>query len=294
MTSDHAEAIEDLLHTGTKIADYSCLVAFVILCYDHALTLDSEVCFIWNRPKSHSSHLFLVFRYFSLFSNIVNIISDLAEFPPQSCNTWNTVKTILLICQSVLIGSILGLRVYAMWNFSKRVLCFLFLIGSVTTIIAAWSLAGEQWVLATNLPVCQDGVSKQRAMRMASAWEAQFMCDVMIFGMTLLRSYRQSIKVPGSILYLMVRDGGVYFATIAAVNLGNILMFHFGDPWMAGSLSWFTSTISTTLISRLMLNLHMATHIGILTNDAAVSSGPVQFDSRPLHQDEESVIGVAE
>ncbi|KAJ7123932.1 hypothetical protein C8R43DRAFT_1147594 [Mycena crocata] len=213
MSSALSEDMKEVLHYGTKINDYACLIAFVLLCYDHILTFDLEVAYIWKRPQGHGSVLFLFIRYFSLLANIANIVSGLAHFSAQY----------------VVIGNVLGLRVYAMWNFSKRVLCLLCTLGAATTIVAVWSMTGHQVWEADNEPACQIGLSKQTAIRMSGAWEAQFVCDLVVFVMTVARSHRRLFQMPGSIVDLMVIDGAIYFGVIALVNLGNILMFHLGD-----------------------------------------------------------------
>ncbi|KAJ7478018.1 hypothetical protein B0H11DRAFT_2234348 [Mycena galericulata] len=148
-----------------------------------------------------------------------------------------------------------------MYGFSKIVLFFLCSAAVVTVILAAWSSTSETTLSVPDMPGCQYAISKPSAIRLAGAWEAQFLCDVVVFGFTVFRSYRQPDKIDGSILGYMVRDGALYFAVLALVNLVNILMyyvrpflslsasllscaagFQFGNPWIRSSLSWFTST----------------------------------------------------
>ncbi|KAJ7815849.1 hypothetical protein B0H13DRAFT_2380816 [Mycena leptocephala] len=50
---------------------------------------------------------------------------------------------------------------------------------------------------------------------------------------------------------------------IGLVNVANILMFYLGDIYTSNSLTWFTSAILVAMISRLMLNLHVAAIQGI-------------------------------
>ncbi|KAJ7712533.1 hypothetical protein DFH07DRAFT_960778 [Mycena maculata] len=123
----------------------------------------------------------------------------------------------------------LGLRVWAMYNLNKMVLFSLLSAGLVAVLLAVWSVTDQTWVLATGVAGCAYAVSKHTAVRMAVAWEAQFLCDVVVFGLILLRSYRQPFKISGSILSYMVRDGALYFAVLAFANLANILMYYFGD-----------------------------------------------------------------
>ncbi|KAJ7767862.1 hypothetical protein DFH07DRAFT_311107 [Mycena maculata] len=204
------------------------------------------------------------------------------------CHASNLGTMILIVVQCLFVDNIVGLRVWAMYNFSKMVLFFLLSAGLIAFLLAVWSVTDQTWVLATGVAGCDYAVSKHTAVRMAVAWEAQFLCDVVVFGLILLRSYRQPFKIPGSILSYMVRDGALYFAVLAFANLANILMYYFGDPWTASSLSWFTSTISITMVCRLMLNLHKVADAGLLTEQSQSTS--VHFQSRHVYRDEESNI----
>ncbi|KAF7340460.1 hypothetical protein MVEN_01966200 [Mycena venus] len=273
---------------GRRFTDHMLLIGPTILCYDHLLTLRDEVQFVWRKPKRLSFFIFVVLRYVSLLSNIGMLVLRLGPVPLESEVRLNNLIFTGCPVHFVTIG-ILGLRVYAMYNSSKIVLSFLIATGLATTFLAAWSITGETWVLATQMSGCDYPVSKESAIRMAGAWEAQFFCDLMVFVFTVVRSYKQPFKIPGSILSYMVRDGALYFAVLALVNLGNILMYYLGDPWIASSLSWFTSTLSATMVSRLMLHLHQVADLGVLTEHGAETS--LHFKTRHLvHTDEESSV----
>lgn len=45
------------------------LLTFTILCYDHLLTFEDEINFVWRKHKRLSFFLFIILRYVSLFSN---------------------------------------------------------------------------------------------------------------------------------------------------------------------------------------------------------------------------------
>jgi len=57
----------------------------------------------------------------------------------------------------------------------------------------------------------------------------------------------------------------MYFGIIVLANVANLLTFYVGDVLLSGFLSWFTTSLSVTLLSRLMLNLHEAANVGIDT-----------------------------
>ncbi|KAJ7451911.1 hypothetical protein FB451DRAFT_1283215 [Mycena latifolia] len=201
------------------------LIPLVILCYDHLLTLESEITFVWRRPKRLSFLLFSLLRYFSLLSNIGRIILNFGNLPIEAlradtgCHAWDIGKIVLIIIQCILVGNILGLRVYAKYSFSKTVLCILIITGLTTSTLAVWSATGQTWILATEVT------------GMATAWESQFFCDVAIFGFTIMRSFRQPFKVAGSILSRMARDdkSTTPYSVLALVNFGNIWMYYVGS-----------------------------------------------------------------
>ncbi|KAJ8453745.1 hypothetical protein ONZ45_g19585 [Pleurotus djamor] len=52
-------------------------------------------------------------------------------------------------------------------------------------------------------------------------------------------------------------SGALYFAVMVLANLLNILTFYLPSPLLRGSLATFASLTSVTMISRLLLNLHV-------------------------------------
>ncbi|KAK7065020.1 hypothetical protein R3P38DRAFT_2827597, partial [Favolaschia claudopus] len=129
---------------------------------------------------------------------------------------------------------------------------------------------------------CVYPVSRTNAIRMAGAWEGQLVYDLIIFGLTVFRFHKQSVKIPGSIISHMARDGTFYFVALAAINLANILMFYLGNAWLASSLSWFTSSVSVTLVCRLVLHLHQVTELDTLTDPIRPNASSIIFASQAV------------
>ncbi|KAJ6505842.1 hypothetical protein C8R47DRAFT_1209788 [Mycena vitilis] len=291
-SSMDSEDIVAMLY-GQWFTDAWTLIPGVILIYDHALTLESEIKFVWGKPKRLSFYLFVILRYASLLSNVGMVMLRFGNVPleeltdsharsnghyyfdknflsfPARCHILSVERIGLgvVVLQCALTGSILALRVYTMYNFSKTVLVFLTLAGMITVVLAVvsipcgsllvqganvlaisqWSITGER-VVVTQESGCEYPVPKRNAIRgctmkiqpgllkmelflleMAGAWEAQLLCDVIVFVFTVIRSYREPFKTPSSLLNHMARDGALYFAVLALVNLANILMFYLGN-----------------------------------------------------------------
>ncbi|KAF8874554.1 hypothetical protein BD779DRAFT_1678696 [Infundibulicybe gibba] len=51
-----------------------------ILYYDHLITIDREIKYVWKRPKMLSAYLFLANRYFSFSANLVAALFRVANF----------------------------------------------------------------------------------------------------------------------------------------------------------------------------------------------------------------------
>ncbi|KAJ7768642.1 hypothetical protein DFH07DRAFT_1007902, partial [Mycena maculata] len=132
---------------------------------------------------------------------------------------------------------------------------------------------------------------------LATVWEALFAYDLLIFAIILFRSsqLRRRNRTPGAfppLISLLRRDGATYFVAMALANLLNIISFYVGGPFLKGGLSTFATrrvpssnpvahsqhiwlggiSVSVTLTSRLMLNLHALADRGLYTE--AVTNEP--------------------
>ncbi|KAJ7473119.1 hypothetical protein B0H11DRAFT_2037361 [Mycena galericulata] len=172
----------------------------------------------------------------------------LRDFSLETCKILLISANILLVTQEILVGCTLALRVCVMYEFNRRLLISLG-IAAVTTM----SLG----IVRPCLPPVATWTNSAHTGT-AAAWEAQLACDILILCLTLrcAVTYHRSVGLgSGSLLRIMVRDGKSPFMVICAVNVANIVMLYIIT---AGSLTWFASAISVTMISRLMLNLHDA------------------------------------
>ncbi|KAK6980515.1 hypothetical protein R3P38DRAFT_471439 [Favolaschia claudopus] len=171
---------------------------------------------------------------------------------------------ILLMIQSTLVETTLCLRILAMYGRTLAVMVPLGLIGAVTAGLGLWTIIKiwePQMMWAPELTGCHTAIPKDTALRLAGVWEAQFVLDLVVFGLTLYRGHldRAVISmVPGSLMERLMRDGAMYFGVIVLASLADILTLYFGDIMIAGILSWWTTSLSVTLVSRLILNLHRA------------------------------------
>ncbi|KAJ7510964.1 hypothetical protein B0H11DRAFT_1036266 [Mycena galericulata] len=229
------------------------LSGLVILVYDHFLTFASEVEIIWSSKLRLSSSWFLVVRYFCLACYAVMMVFYFGNLNPELRHVSKGAGAPRAITRvprgsDPLHPSLFDVCLQSMGP--CRLSC-------------DRGCHGLPWNLDHNrIRPSEDahGAGNDRLphrdtkihARLAGAWEAQLAID-------LLR---------------MAHDGVMYFGIIVLANLANVLTLFLGDVLIAGILSWWTTSLSVTLITRLMLNLHRA-QVG---NSRTVDDGTTQLE----------------
>jgi hypothetical protein len=143
----------------------------------------------------------------------------------------------------------------------------------IITVFALGGVTGGTSRLSSNIFVpgfdCFESYSEEIDVSPGLGWVTLLVYELLIFVLTVCRICKTrgvSLAISRRNLFdIMLQDGAMYFAVMTLINLPNILMYYCGSNTTRGSLATFTSCISVTLISRLMLNLHKAVHAGILT-----------------------------
>ncbi|TFK39561.1 hypothetical protein BDQ12DRAFT_743907 [Crucibulum laeve] len=278
---DTVTALDILLH------DYLQLPAITILFYDHLITLGDEITYVWRRPKGSSAYWFFFNRYLAFLGNVLVTYPGFSSLSVKSCGTYNLFRELLFIVNQVLVGVLLTLRIYALYGRSYRILRYMVGIAVILIIISCWSLFGRKSPPSEQGTNCHVGLSKELANNIAVAWEALLIYDSIIFGLTVFKTWQtrreytiSGIRIP--LASLILRDGAIYFAVMALANLANIVTFYLCGPFLRGGLSTFASSISLTMMSRLMLNLHEGAAIGIFSAQLSAGiefSGTSRYDT---------------
>ncbi|KAG6913899.1 hypothetical protein DXG01_003648 [Tephrocybe rancida] len=172
----------------------------------------------------------------------------------------------------VIVGILLIMRTYALYDRSLRVLLFICSCALAAIIFGMWSVASGHGTKAIESYTPQAGcippVSVVDATRLANAWIGTLMFDILIFGMTMFKSWRRGHRGDRSLLYILTRDGALYFGIMAVVVLVS-------PEYQRGFTTILANIISSTLISRLMLNLRDPKLIGRYRTRPTHSTYPV-------------------
>ncbi|KAI0827111.1 hypothetical protein BC628DRAFT_1370962 [Trametes gibbosa] len=250
----------DIVPPSVHIHNYLHLAGIAVLYYDFLLTFGEEYFRIWKNPRSISSILFFLNRYLPVLGDIAVNTGNFYIFPDeQVCRRYAFFRQLLLIINQVVVCFILFLRTYALFGRDKRIGALVFGVGMTLLAVSCWSIVGQHQDVELR-GGCHLLAERLTAVRLAVSWEALFAFDLMVFTLTVCKTFRERHRhriTSGrhDIISLILRDGSMYFAVMASVNFANTLTFYLLEPLLRGCLSTFASSVSVTMMSRLMLNL---------------------------------------
>lgn len=260
----------DLDAQQISLCTYAVLAGNSILIYDHVLTLPEEFAFIWRRPKGLAAMLFLLNRYLALLGIICSMVVELFLISDEACSKYTISRQLDIFFQGIIICIIMAMRTYALYGRSQHLLTWMTIIiialVGVACAVSFAQVSGDAAILPRI--GCYEVYTAETAARIGLAWVAFFVFDLLIFVLTVYRVCktrglpRLSLTTTRDIMDVIFQDGAMYFGAMALIHIPNILTYYSSSVAVRGSLCDFTSCISVTLISRLMLNLHKTTHTG--------------------------------
>ncbi|KAF8484136.1 hypothetical protein JB92DRAFT_1625597 [Gautieria morchelliformis] len=212
---------EDIIVLGGQLqATRYCLVSgLALLFYEHLLTLGDEVRYIWSSRISLAGFLFFVTRCFVPISLSVITAAATTKWGDAVLGHLELAFfTVVLIASSIL----LLLRVYALYNRSKWILCYLssvILIQFVVcTLLSGFSDHGLLPMPPIDIPVFQGCLypppSRPKNGTLAPVI-VEIAYDVSIIGLIMAKGWKDrslnGLRDRGGILRIIVKDGIIYF-----------------------------------------------------------------------------------
>ncbi|KAG1732496.1 hypothetical protein EDB19DRAFT_1262462 [Suillus lakei] len=193
----------------------------------------------------------------------------------MSCSKYLLSRELLIFFQQFIVCFILTLRTYALYGRSKRLLIWMVAVVIALAGAASAGIFGHSSSTVIVVPGvnCYESYATVSPASPGLAWVALFAYELLIFVLTVSRICKTKglLRSPSlvmsrkNIIDIIFQDGAMYFAAMSLSNIPNILMFYYGSDINKASLATFTSCMSVTLVSRLMLNLHKSIDPGYLS-----------------------------
>jgi len=249
--------------------------ATVVLFYDYLLTLPREILFLW-RPRNKQgwfTSACLLNRYIPVLGSIPVVVSYFIHVDFKFCEGLHIYREWFVMVVQTHAGALCMIRVHALYGRSRRILILLVTIGMASIInafaemFASRRSGGETIPVISSIPGsgCSQYTPAIGGQFAALAWTGVLVFDSVIFSLTMYKAFQIGRGV--RLLDVMVRDGAMYFSALFIINLANMLTLRYSPPLLRTTTTTYTNVLSTTLVSRLILNLREqnATLVGLPT-----------------------------
>ncbi|KAH6913313.1 hypothetical protein BKA70DRAFT_1262446 [Coprinopsis sp. MPI-PUGE-AT-0042] len=241
------------------------VIASVVYYYDYFLTFSREVAWVWQSPRRFSwlNVLFYINRYLTFFGLGGVLMRAFWAASPDSasrielCQALSTYHMYFGISTQVVIGVFMIARVFALYDFNRRVLAFLSLVAAGALgngVICLCTARKAAYTLPSSSCFIQND-DHDLAFRLALAWAGLIIFDLVLFFFTLWKTLREPALGKSTIMQLLLRDGALYFAVVTLVTVVTAASYTFPQVYLRGFTATLSYAVSSCLASRLILNM---------------------------------------
>ncbi|KAF7321867.1 hypothetical protein MKEN_00708700 [Mycena kentingensis (nom. inval.)] len=250
------------------ITRYVSVAGLVALLYDHALTLDEEVEYVWPAKNNIPKFLFMFMRYvvpvFLLVYNIslsgfVILINSLS-----ACKGWIAFGLVLGWVTVTLSNFIVLLRLYTVIGRQPKLVLWTFtyfiLLQAAALGVVAWTLVKLMAIAAfdTVLGICYF----TKRGNFLGLWVVGLALDPVIFAVAVWNTIDRprNLTADQEVTRLLYRDGTVYFVLLISLRVTNTVISMVAPSpllFVAIFATWSGTTITT---SHLIINSRKAAH----------------------------------
>ncbi|TFK49992.1 hypothetical protein OE88DRAFT_1681978 [Heliocybe sulcata] len=256
---DELHEVEFILRNVQAIRFLSA-AGLVILLWDHLLTFDDEVEYIWNARWAAPKILFLIVRYIVPVGLIINSY-QLSGLVPHHlsdtvCKVWLAVA-IYMGMVSIAVGNFLVLlRLWILWD-RKRKLVYSTLLIFVLTQIA--SIATMTTVVVHFIPVLYfdkdlNMCSVSAKSNVMGLWLPGIIFEVMVFITVCWNAIDRPMSVNNPLGQALVRDGFGYFITLTLLRVFNLVLAIVAPLSLLFLGVFFIWSCTNIVVTRLILN----------------------------------------
>jgi len=240
-----------------QVTRYLNAAGLVALLYDHMLTIDDEVRFIWKASTTLPKMLFLINRYTVpiILTIKANDYSGLAQpvFSDNYCKWSMSMSTIMGITTMSISNFLVLLRIWVIWD-RKRRLMYWTGAGYIAAQISAFVVAGR---IVSNMlsfmvydPYFHACIySRKPGFDLAALWIPGLVFEVQVFVVVwwnALDRPRVNVCQLSNALY---RDGFFYFIILFSLRFMNLMLAIFAPAslvFLGIHTIWCASTITTS------------------------------------------------
>ncbi|KAG2113864.1 uncharacterized protein F5147DRAFT_35582 [Suillus discolor] len=221
------------------LSSYFVVAASVMVIYDWVLTLGREVELVWRQRLSLMTILYFSMRYIGIIYAINNILWNLTTV--SQTDIVSNITSFTLNSANVIVTAILGVimivRLYAMYQGSKNMLIFLiaiFLTANITSAVVAAvgfsDTSGEELILSGTYQCTHSSTGDPNLVLVIyilnTVWEVLALCLAVWIAVQQFRDLRQfGTSTFGDCLRELIKSHVFYFASFFAASCMNFGSF---------------------------------------------------------------------
>ncbi|EJD38876.1 hypothetical protein AURDEDRAFT_172029 [Auricularia subglabra TFB-10046 SS5] len=228
-----------------SIAGFIRLTALTVFVHDWFITLEDEILLIWRRQWTKATFLFLAIRGLACAILALDAVMAIQTGIPRKqrrsrCTRYGVTASVCSIIVILLVQGVLQLRLYFMYNRSKRIL-WMNAVLFVAQIIA-WFLLLFRFVIESppiRIPPNLIGSCYRMidSRTTAAGWLPSLLFELWMVGLALQKLIRRPKLRGPSIMTTLVRDSVIYFIfiTLSMIVTVALTLANPVDPGFAAS-----------------------------------------------------------
>jgi len=265
-SSTNSLNIEDIVRS-TLILNQAYIGSLAFILYDHVLTLDDELRYMWPCDRIEIGKvLFFLNRYLVPAEYVVTLYGFLGTPSIPICKALYTFQEFSSLASLAVVQIVLMTRTWILWGANKMLLATLivYLVGCLyaTGILLRFIGNGQDYLVDPDLRIgCV--VIQDPDPKFWMFWLPVIGFDLVLFILTLVKVIQHHRElIHGPLVDILHRDGLIYFALSLGLGIGNMLIYALAPPhYKSVALPVMTAILCVTC-SRMLLNVrHVGHHI---------------------------------
>ncbi|ETW82111.1 hypothetical protein HETIRDRAFT_475577 [Heterobasidion irregulare TC 32-1] len=210
------------------------LASFVVMMWDHLLTLSDEVTFIWLGRKGLYIYLYFVNRYFIPLSFIVNLYAYFGRsWTQESCNHFVRYEGSMTMIGVYIAAFLMLFRLVALYHGNKYVQVPVFAILFAAIAVNAWLLSRGQGVSQSSSLVHSCTMIFDPSLGPVAACAAilPLVYDTVICVLVIARLVHwRGSRETGNLQSTLMKEGLSYYFFGCSVMLASTFTIVYADP----------------------------------------------------------------
>ncbi|THG95488.1 hypothetical protein EW145_g7948 [Phellinidium pouzarii] len=206
-------------------------IGLVMLIYDHLLTFDDEVRFVWRAKPSFARRAFLINRYLVLvillvWASFMNNFSN-NTITDRTCRGFFVFSTLVGVISIGIANILVLLRVVTLWDRDRRI-ALLLSFGFFVSFCATFSLMVIVTVklmpgifYAPNAQMC---ILTERIGELSAVWASPMVFEVLVLIFVCWNAFDRPRSVLTPLTRSLARDGIGFFAALTAFRTLNLVL----------------------------------------------------------------------